>query len=282
MQNLPKVSVIIPSLDGFRDGNVDKLISDLKQQTFKDFDLRIIKGIRPNGRARNVGSKDAKGEILVFIDDDIRMGHNKVLENLIGSLEADEKMAMTGASVQLPEDARYFQREYEKIRSFTTPIKEAFDYNEKVSHACLAIKKSIFEEAGGERDDLITGTDIDLGIRIKSSGYKAAVVPNTWVYHLMPKDIRKLVKEAFGNGVGVAYAMKVIPGVFGLPQIKFTNYTIKTKGCAFVYKILTILVKLPIYILFFKPIHFLFHLFYLSGYIHGWIKFNSTKKEMGI
>ena len=28
----PKVSVIIPSLDGYRDGNVDRLISDIKSQ----------------------------------------------------------------------------------------------------------------------------------------------------------------------------------------------------------------------------------------------------------
>ena len=35
----PKVSVIIPSLDGFRDGNVEKLISDIKSQSFKSVEI---------------------------------------------------------------------------------------------------------------------------------------------------------------------------------------------------------------------------------------------------
>jgi len=273
MQNLPFVSVMIPSLDGSRDGNVDKLKSDLDKQTFKNFDLKVIKGVRPNGRARNVGSKQAKGEIFVFIDDDIRLGHDKVLENLIEPLISDERVVITGASVQLPQDATYSQKEYEKIRSFTTPVTDKLDYDCKISHACLAVKRSTYKEMGGEREDLITGTDIDLNIRIKAKGFKAGVVPNTWVYHLMPKTLSKLSREAFNCGFGLAYAVKVVPEVFGLPKIKFIDYQIKTQVGAFLYRILTTLVRLPLYILTLKPIHFLFYSFYLLGHICGWIRF---------
>ena len=42
----PEVSVIIPSLDGNRAGNVSKLIDSLKNQSFKNFpsavELRVI------------------------------------------------------------------------------------------------------------------------------------------------------------------------------------------------------------------------------------------------
>ena len=275
MENSPQVSVIIPSLDGYRQGNVEKLFSDLREQTFRDIEIKLIKGIRPNGRARNVGSRQAKGEILIFIDDDIRLGHNKVLENLIRPLEADNRLAMTGASVEIDKDAGYLQKEYNKIRNFSSPLKQELDYQGRVGHACLAIKKSIFEELGGENEDLIRGTDVDLNMRIKAKGYRVAVVPHTWVYHLMPNSITKLIKEAFICGSGAAYAAKILPEVFGLPKIKFTSYTVKTKLGALIYKIIGSLIILPIYILTFKPVHFLFYTFHTAGYIYGWLKFRS-------
>jgi GT2 family glycosyltransferase len=275
MENSPKVSIIIPSLDGYREGNVEKLLLDLEKQSFKDAEIKLIKGIRPNGKARNVGSKEAKGKILIFIDDDVRLAHNEVLENLIRTLEADEKMAMAGASVKIYEDAGYLEKEYEKILNFSTPVTVALDYQGLVQHSCLAIKKSIFEEIGGENEDLITGTDIDLNTRIKNKGYKTALAPHTWVYHLMPDTIVKIIKKAFIWGVGSAYAVERKPEVFEFPKIKFTNYTIKTKAGVLFYKIITGLVRLPVYILAFKPVYFIFYFFFTIGYIYGWMKFKN-------
>lgn len=277
MQDSPRVSVIIPSLDGYRDGNVEKLLSDLANQTFKGIEVKVIKGIRPNGKARNVGAREAKGQILVFIDDDVRLGHNEVFENLIKPLEADDRLAMTGASVKMGENVGYLQKEYGKIRPFCLPLKDVIDYNGKVQHSCLAIKKSIFEEVRGESEDLITGTDFDLNMRIKAKGYKVAVVPDTWVYHLMPMGIIKFAKKAFTCGLGAAYAEKIRPEVFGLPKVKFTDYTIKTKTGVLIYRITSTLVKLPIYLLILRPLHFLFSFLHTIGYIYGWIKFRSNK-----
>lgn len=276
MENSPKVSVIIPSLDGYREGNVERLLSDLKKQTFKDAEVKLIKGVRPNGKARDVGAKEARGQILIFIDDDVRLGHSKVLENLIRPLEADEKMAMVGASVKIYDDAGYLAKEYDKILNFSTPVTVELDYQGWVQHSCLAIKKSIFEEIGGENEDLITGTDVDLNMRIKAKGYKTALVPNTWVYHLMPDSIVKIIKKAFGWGLGSAYAVEKKPEVFKFPKIKFTDYTIKTKIGVLFYKIITGLIGLPIYILVFKPVHFIFYFCYTIGFIYGWMKFRNV------
>ena len=60
----PKVSIIIPSLDGSREGNVSRLVEDIRKQSFQDYELILVKGESPNGHARNVGVRKAKGEIL--------------------------------------------------------------------------------------------------------------------------------------------------------------------------------------------------------------------------
>jgi len=82
----PLVSVIIPSLDGHRSGNVEKLLTDLEQQTVQDFEILMPIGIKPNGKARNEGVRKAKGRYLVCIDDDVRLGHERVIENLLAPL----------------------------------------------------------------------------------------------------------------------------------------------------------------------------------------------------
>ncbi|MBD3184294.1 glycosyltransferase, partial [Candidatus Poribacteria bacterium] len=107
---IPSVSVIIPSLDGSRDGNVPKLLDDLSKQTIQPLDIHVVKGVKPNGLARNVGVKEAKGDVLVFLDDDIRLGHEHIIENLIFPLIDDNSMGMTGASIQIPEDSSWFQK----------------------------------------------------------------------------------------------------------------------------------------------------------------------------
>lgn len=272
-EDSPRVSVIIPSLDGYREGNVKKLLSDFKRQSLKDLEVKLIKGITPNGKARNIGAKETKGKILIFIDDDVVLGNDKVLENLIRPLETDEKTAMTGAYIEIEEDAKYIQREYFKIVSDNPLIRDALNCKKWVQHSCLAIKRSVFEEIGGEDEGLMTGTDVDLNMRVKAKGYNVSIAPDALVYHIMPNTIKRVVKKAFMWGVGSAYAEKMTPEIFGLPKMKFINYIIKTNFGALIYKIISNLVKLPIYLLTFRPIHLLFYTVNTVGYIYGWAKF---------
>jgi glycosyltransferase involved in cell wall biosynthesis len=79
----PAISVVIPSRDGTRGGNVDRLLADLRSQTRQDFEVILAIGFSPNGHARNQGVKPARGKYLVCIDDDVTLGHERVLENLI-------------------------------------------------------------------------------------------------------------------------------------------------------------------------------------------------------
>ena len=60
----PLVSVINPSLDGERRGNVERLLEELAQQTVQEYEILMPVGFQPNGRARNEGVRKAKGHYL--------------------------------------------------------------------------------------------------------------------------------------------------------------------------------------------------------------------------
>jgi glycosyltransferase involved in cell wall biosynthesis len=212
--NSPKISIIIPSLDGNRDGNVPILISQLKSQTYKNIEIIVVKGVRPNGKARNVGARRAEGDILISIDDDVTLGHDKIIENIVSHLESNKNYGLLGISKRIPDDSNWFQRRCSKeIPRSTLPIYDELTEGDLVDHTCIAIRRDIYFKVGMENENLIRGTDPDLRHRIRQAGYKIAVIPASWGYHPMPKTFYKLLKTFFKNGMGSCWVQRCFPAL---------------------------------------------------------------------
>ena len=273
-QSNPKVSVIIPSLDGYRDGNVPKLLADLKKQTVKDVEVVVIKGVSPNGHARNEGVKKAQGEFLVFIDDDARLGQNNVIENLIKPFEVNTRIGMTGASILLVKNASWLQRRYAKLRpsGFHGPVVDKITDSDLAQHTCCVMPAKVYREVGGESDDLITGTDNDLRQRLHRAGYRVVLVPDTIVYHIPPTELRQIIKICWRSGLGLAYAWRRHPEIFDYPKI-LGKYRIKTASGVFIYKIGVLPIKIIWNLITLHPIRLIFAFYINLGFIWGWFKY---------
>ena len=194
----PEVSVIIPSWDGVRGGNVDRLVQQIKQQTLKNIEIVLSIGESPNGHARNVGVDIARGDFLVFIDDDVLLEGNEVFSNLIEPLKNNADIGMTGPAQQIPPSAGRFQHiSARQIPRSLSPVVERITDSDMVSHMCLAIARDFFEEIGRESDWLLAGTDPDLRYRVREANRRVVVVPQTWAYHPAPQDLRELLKFSF-------------------------------------------------------------------------------------
>ncbi len=274
-----KVSVIIPSFDGYRGGNVPGLLEDLKGQTYQDFELHIVKGVRPNGRARNEGVKLSRGRILVFIDDDVRLGHNRVIENLIKPLEEDRAIGITGASCQLPPDANWFQRASAKQLPRTIfPIVDRIVDSDMATHSCLSVPKDLYERIGGEHDRLVRGTDPDLRYRVRKAGLRVVIVPDTWIYHPLAKTLKKLVRKSFYNGMGAGWVFKNYPYlVYETPDGAVAEFVPKR---SFPYRVARALGRLILALITFKFIRLVANLAYISGWFWGLVKKTEDIEKM--
>ncbi|MBI5091418.1 MAG: glycosyltransferase [Candidatus Hydrogenedentes bacterium] len=205
----PRVSVIIPSWDGHRNGCVPRLLTSVEEQTFSDYDVHVIKGVSPQGKAINQGATNAKGEILIVLDDDSRLADNSVFQKLVDTLDADPAIGMAGASIVLAPDASAFQRRAAlQFPRFNTPVVDKVTDSDLACHGCCAIPKRVFEEVGREREDIIRGLDPDLRVRLRAAGYRVVLVPNARIYHPLPGSWRQLLRQFFRNGFGSAYAWK--------------------------------------------------------------------------
>src|SRR4030067_3473688 len=106
IQDRPRISAVLPS----RKGIASQLEDSLSAQTWPPDEICVIKGVRPNGRARNQGVSATNGEILVFIDDDALPGKPNLVEHLLKPLLVDQAIGVTGVARILPQGARWFQR----------------------------------------------------------------------------------------------------------------------------------------------------------------------------
>lgn len=208
----PTISVVIPSLDGVRDGNVARLVGDLEGQTEQSFEIILAIGFKPNGHARNQGVKAAAGTFLVCIDDDVRLGHERVLEQLIQPFAEVPGIGMTGPAQLIPPDSSSFQRRAARqISRASCPVVKALTDSDFVSHMCLCIPTQLYKDVGWESDTLPRGTDPDLRRRVRQAGYRIVVVPDCWAYHPAPESWGRLLKMSWRNGAGGAWVHKHHP-----------------------------------------------------------------------
>ncbi len=265
----PRVSVIIPSRDGYRDGAVPRLLESVAKQTFRDYDLHLIKGVSPQGKAINQGAAKSSGDILMILDDDSCLADEKVFQRLINTLEQDPRIGMAGASIQCPPEANTFQhRAAKQFPRFNMPTVSEVTDSDFPCHGCCAIPRRVFNEIGGEREDLIRGLDPDLRVRLRAAGYRVVLVPNAVAYHPLPENWGALIKTFFRNGFGSAYARKFNPeSVYETHEhLHASTYKPRT---SFAYRLVRFPLRLLAAILHGHFIRFVAYLSYAFGYAWG-------------
>lgn len=275
-KNYPLATVIIPTLDGYRNGYFPKLLEQIKKQKFQDFETIIVKGDPRQGRAINTAVSMARGKILIILDDDINLGHERVFENLIKTLEENPNIGMAGVSNLIPEDASWLvRRTMMELPRRNSALVDKIKDSDMAEHPCCAIPKKVFYKIGGEREDIIRGLDPYLRHMIRSFGYRVVVIPNTWIFHLPPDTFSGLIRYAFRNGTVTGKSkiffkeihIEVPDGhvsVF-VAQRSFT-FRLFRFGWRTIYSIVTL-----------KIIYFIYLIIYVSGFIYGRL---SKKKEV--
>jgi hypothetical protein len=200
--------VIIPSLDG----DVAPLLASIHRQTRRPAEIEVVRGVRPNGRARNVGVSRTSAPLLVFVDDDAVLGDQRVIERLVAPLLDDPSIGVSGASKLLPPGAPWFQRwvAREVPRIVHPIVDQPLESNPdppsfycEITTTCCAMRREVFDAAGGFDERLIRGVDTEFFVRVRRMGdgglgmgdwgaltiphtpypipyYRFLLVPHTW------------------------------------------------------------------------------------------------------
>jgi len=146
------------------------------------------------GGMNNFGAKNATGEFLLFINDDIEVASSNWLEGFL-SLASNENVGIVGAKMLFPNltlqdcggivwqdgNAWNYGRFFKSNDPRCNYVRDV-DY---ITGACLFVKKEIFDKAGGFDENFHPAywEDTDLSFSIQNLGYRVLFQPLSRIVH---------------------------------------------------------------------------------------------------
>lgn len=150
----------------------------------------------------NFAAKQAKGEILLLLNNDTEVISNNWLSEMI-SYFSFEDVAAVGPKLLFEDNTIQHAGIVLGIGGVAGHPHKYFPSNavgymcranlvqniSAVTAACMAVRKSVFEEVGGLEEDLkVAFNDVDLCIKIREAGHKLVFTPFVQLYHYESKS----------------------------------------------------------------------------------------------
>lgn len=173
-------------------------------------------------RKCNVGMLASRGDVLLFLNDDVQVISDEMVGQLVAPL-AEPGVGMTGAmlffedgTIQHAGHAHhmgmfshyYFGESAETYGAFSSLMvnREAAG----LTAACIAMPREVFIEVGGFSEQLPGNfNDVDLSIKVRTAGYRLVWLRDVRLFHFESKSRSPLVHS---------YEERIIIGRWGGPQ----------------------------------------------------------------
>jgi glycosyltransferase involved in cell wall biosynthesis len=194
----PERFEVVVADDGSTDGT-----AQIADQSFP-FPLRYIaQPNRGSAAARNAGAEQARGNILIFLDDDMLVG-----PDYVGGLAAEHRayarvVGMGTERPYLPKDASPFTRIYAEMNATppTAPAGAFVDFTACVTNN-LSVQRDAFCEIGRMQDIAGDGPtwwgDVEFGYRARQRGFRFRRCGRAVCYHrdYSVRDLRAASRRA--------------------------------------------------------------------------------------
>lgn len=215
---VPDISVVMPVLDGLAllphsvealeasdlapdrwelvvvdDGSTDGTPDWVRERGHRV--VSVFDGPRGPGYARNRGSEAARGDVLMFVDVDVRV-HDDALRRALAVFEDDDGVgAVFGAYDDRPSDPGFLSQ-YRNLYHRWVHLRSAGDA-ETFWAGCGAVRSDLFRDLGGFDEVRFPRPqieDIELGYRIRDAGWRIALDPGIQGTHMKRWTLRGMLR----------------------------------------------------------------------------------------
>ena len=228
VQGEPLVSILIPNRD--QKETLEKCLNSIwEKSTYKNYEILIVENNssspeifhyyreiekRPGVRIltwkdgfnysaiNNFGEKEAAGDYLLFLNNDVEVINPRWIEELLGNCQRKE-VGIVGAKLYYPDDTIQHAGTIIGIggiagHAFLNMPRSRTGYLHKaslqmdlsaVTAACMMMKRQVFRQLGGFEERLsVAFNDVDLCLRTVKAGYLVVYNPEVELYHYESKS----------------------------------------------------------------------------------------------
>ena len=194
---------------------VDDASTDRTPDVVGRYPVRLIrvKHHKQASYCRNLAARHARGDILAFIDSDCLAGV-AWLRELMPAFK-DTRLGALGGVVDGYYNETGLDR-YEKVKS-SLNVSSWFRRSQKNNPffylpACnLLVRRHLFLDLGGFKEDLVVGEDVDLCWRIRKRGCQIEYRPQGRVYHKHRNRVFSFCRRRFDYGTSEPLLNKLHP-----------------------------------------------------------------------
>jgi len=145
----------------------------------------------------NRAAQNAKGEFLLFLNDDMEVIHKEWLSEMV-CVAAQDRVGVVGAKLWYPDNtlqhggiilgikgvAGHAHKHFDKLNQGYLGRANLIQEFSAVTGACMLVKKELFNRVGGFDENMaIAYNDIDLCLKIKKQGFKVVWTPYAELIH---------------------------------------------------------------------------------------------------
>ncbi|WP_444925680.1 glycosyltransferase [Microbulbifer sp. TRSA002] len=251
---------------------VDDGSSDRTVEVARSFGVRLLSS--PNlgaGGARNIGAKNAQGNLLWFVDADCIIKED-TLDYLLAQITETKSVGVGGSYAnQLP--GKYLPSLiHDEIELKHSLMGEDVDFLASFS---VLYRKDIFLTNGGFNPSFRKAQDVELSFRLVQNGARLKFEPKSKVYHFHEENLIDYLKVQFSQGF---YRIKL-----------YNEYPRKIKGDSYsslsdlFQPIFSVFIFLSLFGVLFKPLFIFFWVglifLNLSGAYISYRIYRSLKKK---
>jgi GT2 family glycosyltransferase len=170
--------------------------SDGSWKLAEEAGMRVVRIPESGGpaRARNLGAREARGDILFFVDADVLMSPETV-QLVLAAFQTDPGLAALFGSYDDDPSAGNFLSQYKNL--FHHYVHQtARETATTFWSGCGAIRREIFASMGGFDEDFRRPSieDVELGYRLTKAGYRIRLIKEIQVKHLKRWGVRSLLR----------------------------------------------------------------------------------------
>ncbi len=218
---LPLISVIIPVRPG---GVAQAVLESLAGVDYpkEQIEVLIAEGTQPS-KQRNEAAKQARGDLLYFLDDDSAIYANLFRDVL--RWFCDDRIAAVGGPAVTRQTDTFVQKCFgHALGAYFGSLGMSYKFkaNGWVKEATerdlilanLAIRREVFLAAGGFNENLYPNEENELLNRLSGKGYRFIYNAEAVVYRSQRENLAKFMAQNFNYGRGRMEHFFVNPGFF--------------------------------------------------------------------